>query len=81
MDIIWTLLIGLLAGWLAGVIVRGYGFGIVGNIVVGIIGAFVGNWIFDALNISDPTGITFVSSLVGAVVLLFIIGLFSRRAV
>ncbi len=79
MELIWILLIGLLAGWLAGVIVRGYGFGIVGNIIVGIIGAFIGNWVFDALDLSDGTGMSFISALVGAIILLFVIGLFRRN--
>jgi uncharacterized membrane protein YeaQ/YmgE (transglycosylase-associated protein family) len=81
MDIIWTLVIGLLAGWLAGVIVRGYGFGVIGNIIVGIIGAFIGNWVFAALSIGSGTGMHFVSALVGAIILLFIIGLFRRSSV
>jgi uncharacterized membrane protein YeaQ/YmgE (transglycosylase-associated protein family) len=46
--IIW-LVIGAIAGWLAGVIVKGYGFGLVGNIVVGILGAIFGGWLFGAL--------------------------------
>lgn len=81
MEIIWTLIIGGLAGWLAGLIVRGYGFGIIGNIIVGIIGAFIGNWVFAALAIGSGTGMNFVSALVGAIILLFIIGLFRRSSV
>lgn len=81
MELIWTLVIGGLAGWLAGVIVRGYGFGILGNIVVGIVGAFVGNWVFAALAIGAGTGMNFISALVGAIILLFIIGLFRRSKV
>ena len=41
------LLVGALAGWLAGLIVKGYGLGLIGNIVVGVIGAFIGGWLFD----------------------------------
>ena len=78
MEIIWTLVIGLLAGWLAGVLVRGYGFGLVGNIVVGIVGALIGNWIFAALGWGVGTGMTFISALVGAIILLFVIGLFRK---
>lgn len=78
MDIIWTLLIGLIAGWLAGLAVRGYGFGVLGNIVVGILGAFVGNWVFGALGMGTDIGMNLVSAFVGAVILLFIIGLFRR---
>lgn len=81
MDIIWTLLVGLLAGWLAGLAVRGYGFGVIGNIVVGVIGAFIGNWVFAALGMSDGTGMNFVSAFVGSVILLFVAGLFRRSAI
>jgi len=76
MDIIWTLIVGLIVGWLAGVIVRGYGFGIVGNISVGIVGALIGDWVFGALGWGSSLGIHFVSALIGAVILLLIIGLF-----
>lgn len=81
MDIIWTLLVGLLAGWLAGLAVRGYGFGVIGNIVVGVIGAFIGNWVFAVLGMGDGTGMSFVSAFVGSVILLFVAGLFRRSAI
>jgi uncharacterized membrane protein YeaQ/YmgE (transglycosylase-associated protein family) len=81
MDIIWILLIGLLAGWLAGIVVRGYGFGVLGNIVVGIVGAFIGNWVFGNLGVSAGTGMSFVSAFVGAVILLLLIGLFRKTNV
>ncbi len=48
--IVW-LVIGLIAGWLAGQIVKGYGFGLVGNLVVGVVGAFIGGWLLGLLNI------------------------------
>ncbi len=71
------LVIGGVAGWLAGLILKGGGFGIIGNIIVGILGAVVGGWLFRAFNISvggDWLG-PIVMSTVGAVVLLFVIGL------
>ena len=43
--LIW-IIVGAIAGWLAGLIVKGYGFGLVGNIVLGIVGAFLGGWLF-----------------------------------
>ncbi len=79
--LVW-LLIGAVAGWLAGVVVRGGGFGLVGNIVVGIIGAFVGGWLFDYFNISTGGGIfgAIIGATIGAVVLLFGIRLIRRAA-
>ena len=52
MNIILFLLIGLVAGWLAGKIMKGKGFGLVGNLIVGVVGAFIGGFIFNALNIA-----------------------------
>lgn len=78
--LIW-LLIGAIAGWLAGVIVKGYGFGFVGNIVVGILGAIFGGWLFGTLQLGLSLGIvgTILGATVGAVLLLLIIR-FVRRA-
>ena len=45
-NLIYVLIVGAISGWLAGEIKRGFGFGLIGNIIVGIIGAFVGNWVF-----------------------------------
>ncbi|MCB0660787.1 MAG: GlsB/YeaQ/YmgE family stress response membrane protein [Saprospiraceae bacterium] len=75
-----VLVIGAVAGWLAGQIRQGYGFGLLGNIIIGIAGSFVGGLIFNALNISLGSGIvsTLISSVVGALVLLFLIGLIKR---
>jgi len=52
MELLYTLLVGGIAGWLAGTLIRGGSFGIVLNIIVGIIGAFIGNWLLPILNIS-----------------------------
>ena len=66
---------------LAGVIVKGYGFGLIGNIVVGIVGAFIGNWLFPQLGFAMdyPIG-AIISATLGAVLLLFVIGLIRRVA-
>jgi len=77
--LIW-ILIGAVAGWLAGLIVKGYGFGLVGNIVLGIVGAFVGGWIFAQLGIVIVSGIigTIIAATTGAVVLLLLIRVIKR---
>jgi uncharacterized membrane protein YeaQ/YmgE (transglycosylase-associated protein family) len=76
------LLIGAIAGWLAGLIVRGFGFGLLGNIVVGIIGAFLAGWLLPMLGIGFSLGSPIVTSIVyamiGAIVLLVLIGLIKR---
>jgi uncharacterized membrane protein YeaQ/YmgE (transglycosylase-associated protein family) len=74
------LLIGAVAGWFAGVLVKGYGFGIAGNIVVGIVGAFVAGLIFPALNISLGGGIlgAIIHATLGAVLLLLVIRVVKR---
>lgn len=81
-DLIFTLLVGAVSGWLAGQIRQGYGFGILGNIVVGILGAFVGNWLFrSVLHVSLGSGLlsTIATSVIGALVLLFLIGLVRKK--
>lgn len=76
MDIIWFLLVGIIAGWLAGVIMHGGGFGVVGDLVVGIVGALIGGFIFRALGITAYGTLgSIVMAVIGAVVLLFILRL------
>jgi uncharacterized membrane protein YeaQ/YmgE (transglycosylase-associated protein family) len=76
------LLIGAIAGWLAGKIVQGTGFGLVGDIVVGIIGAFIANWLFPRLGLHLGSGFVpeIVASTVGAVLLLAVVRLIRRGA-
>ena len=71
-SLIIFLLIGAIAGWLAGVLVKGYGFGLLGNIVVGIVGAFIAGLIFPAVGLSVGGGIlgSILFATVGAVILL-----------
>ena len=66
------LVIGAVAGWLAGVLMKGGGFGLVGDIVVGILGAFIGSWLFGVLGVSIGAGLigAIVTATVGAIVLL-----------
>jgi uncharacterized membrane protein YeaQ/YmgE (transglycosylase-associated protein family) len=80
MEIIIFLLIGAVAGWLAGLVVRGYGFGLIGNIAVGIVGAVIAGWLFPRLGVGLPAGTIgqIISAAIGAVILLVIIGLIRR---
>ena len=74
------LIVGAIAGWLAGLIVKGFGFGLLGNIVVGIVGAFIAGWLFPAIGVSLGTGIVaaIIHAVIGAVILLLIIRLVKR---
>jgi uncharacterized membrane protein YeaQ/YmgE (transglycosylase-associated protein family) len=78
---IYTLIIGALSGWLAGVIRQGYGFGLWGNIVIGIIGAYLGSWLFDQIGVRIGSGTVslIATSVIGALVLLFLIGLIRKK--
>lgn len=81
MDILWTLLIGAVAGWLGSVIFQGGGLGLIGNIIVGILGSFVGGWILGKLNFSLGGGTlgAILQGALGAIVILFIINLIFRK--
>lgn len=82
MSLIWFLIIGALAGWIAGELTKGHGFGLVGNIVVGILGAVLGGFLFDLLNIAAYGLIgRLAMSVVGAVVFLLIVSFFQRKNV
>ena len=74
------LLVGAAAGWLAGQIVKGYGFGLVGNIVIGIVGAFLAGFLLPNLGLGIPAGIvgSIIYATVGAVVLLLLIRVIKR---
>ncbi len=81
--LIW-LLVGAVAGWLAGVVVKGAGFGLVGNIVVGIIGAAVAGWLLPRLGVHIAVGNTILAAIVyaaiGGVVVLVVLSLIRRAA-
>jgi len=69
------LLVGIIAGWLAGLIVSGGGFGLIGDLVVGVLGAFIGNWLLPALGIHIGAGLiaAIASAMIGAIVLLVLL--------
>lgn len=79
-NIIVLVVVGIIAGWLAGQIWKGRGFGLLGNLIVGIIGAFIGTYVFGLLGISFYGIIgSIIAAVVGALILLFIISLFKKR--
>lgn len=79
-SIFWFLVIGALAGWLAGILTKGRGFGILGNMIVGVVGAVIGGHIIHFVGVSTGHGFvgSLVTALVGALVLLFIINLIQK---
>jgi len=82
LHLIGALIIGGIAGWLAGLIMKGGGFGLIVDIIVGIVGGFVGGWLASVLHIQVGSGLisSLIVAVIGAVVLLFAIRLV-RRAV
>jgi uncharacterized membrane protein YeaQ/YmgE (transglycosylase-associated protein family) len=81
MELLWFVVIGALAGWLAGQFMRGHGFGLLGDIIVGIIGAFLGGYLFRAVGVEIGRGLagSLIVAFVGAVLLLFVVRLFTGR--
>lgn len=75
MDTLITLLIGALAGWLGSLVFRGAGFGLIGNIIIGILGSFVGTWVLGKLGWSFGSGFMgqVLTGAVGAIVILVIV--------
>ena len=75
------LVIGIVAGWLAGKVVRGGGFGLIGDLVVGIVGAFIASVLFPKLGVHIGSGIgeQIVYAMLGAIILLLVVRLVARR--
>ncbi len=80
MELLWFLVVGLIAGWLAGVLVKGGGFGIVGDLAMGVLGAFLGGFLFRSLGIGAGGGLlgSIIVATVGAVVLILLLRLVRR---
>lgn len=78
MDLLTWIIVGLIAGVLASLVMGGTGYGLIGDIIIGIVGAFIGGWLFRSLGVASPmgglAGVIFVA-FIGAVVLLFVIRL------
>lgn len=81
LGLIWSLVVGLLAGAIAGWIMKGKGFGFFINILVGLVGGVIGGWAYGLLGISSKGGVwgSLVMATIGAVILLFIISLFKKK--
>ena len=70
MSIIYFLLIGLVAGWIAGLVMKGRGFGLLGNLLLGVLGAIVGGWLLGGGLVGS-----LIIAVMGALLLLFLVGL------
>jgi uncharacterized membrane protein YeaQ/YmgE (transglycosylase-associated protein family) len=80
-SLIVIIVVGVVAGWLAGNLVAGGGFGLIGDLIIGVVGAFIGDWLLPQLHIHLGAGIValIINATIGAVILLLILRLFSRR--
>ncbi len=78
-NLIWFLIIGLIAGWLAGQVMRGRGFGLIGNLIIGVLGAVVGGFLFGLLGLGASGFIgSLIVAFVGAIVLIYLLSLMRR---
>lgn len=80
MNLLWFLIVGLVAGWLAGLLVKGGGFGLLGDLVVGVIGALLGGFLSTRLGFAAGSGLfgSIIVATIGAVILLLILRLVKR---
>ncbi len=80
MSFLWFLIIGAVAGWLAGLVMKGGGFGLLINIIVGIVGGVIGGWVFGFLGIETTSIIgSLITAFVGAIILLYIATLVKKK--
>ncbi len=80
MSFIWFILIGLIAGWLAGMVMKGGGYGLLGDLIVGVIGALLGGWLFGVLGLFPGGGLlgSLIVAFIGACILIFLLRLLKR---
>jgi uncharacterized membrane protein YeaQ/YmgE (transglycosylase-associated protein family) len=81
MEFIWFIVVGLVAGWLAGKFMKGGGYGLIGDLVVGVLGAVLGGFLFSLLGVSLGGGLigAIVVATIGAIVLIFLLRLIKRK--
>lgn len=81
-SLIIAVIIGAVAGWLAGQVLKGRGFGFLGNLIVGLLGGLVGGWLFPrlGLNLLGGYGGSILNSFLGALILLILIGFIPRKS-
>lgn len=81
MSFLWFIIIGIVAGWAAGTVMRGGGFGLIVNFLIGIVGSLLGGWLFSLIGLQSTGGIiaNLIVAFIGAIVLLWIISLFQRK--
>jgi uncharacterized membrane protein YeaQ/YmgE (transglycosylase-associated protein family) len=80
MDLLYWIVVGLIAGWLAGQVMRGGGYGVLADIILGILGGIVGGWVFGMLGIWPGGGLigSIIVALIGAVILVAITRVLKR---
>ena len=77
MDLLWFIVVGLVAGWLAGIVMKGGGYGVIGDIVVGIVGALIGGYLLGGRLGGGLLGSIAVAT-IGAIILIFVLRLIKR---
>jgi uncharacterized membrane protein YeaQ/YmgE (transglycosylase-associated protein family) len=81
MELIWFILIGILAGWLTGQVMKGGGYGLIGDLVLGVLGAILGGWLLGLVGVSAGGLVgRLVTATFGAVILVFLVRLMKKSA-
>jgi uncharacterized membrane protein YeaQ/YmgE (transglycosylase-associated protein family) len=81
MEFLWFILIGIAAGWLAGQFMKGGGYGLVGDLIIGVVGALLGGWLFGMAGVAAGGLIgQLVVATIGAIVLIFLLRLIKKKA-
>lgn len=81
-SVIWWIIIGIVAGWLTGKVMRGTGYGVLADLVLGMVGALVGGWIFSAMGIATYSLLgSIIVAFIGAVIVIAIFRALSGRTV
>jgi uncharacterized membrane protein YeaQ/YmgE (transglycosylase-associated protein family) len=80
MNLLWFLIVGVIAGWLAGQVMKGGGYGLIGDMIVGVIGAIFGGWLFGRLGIGVGYGLigSIIVAFIGAIILIAILRMIKR---
>ncbi|GAB4345366.1 MAG: hypothetical protein OHK0038_25590 [Flammeovirgaceae bacterium] len=81
MQLLFFLIIGGVAGWLAGIILKGRGLGLIGNVIVGVLGALLGGWLIKILGITIGGGLigSFITAILGSILFLLLVGIIKKN--
>ena len=80
-SLLYWVVVGLIAGWIAGLVMKGSGYGVIGDIILGILGAIIGGWLVSLIGLPGPNGVigSIIVAALGAIILVWLARMFSGR--